>query len=115
VGALLARRNERRSRADDLLAQSLNDAVAAIGEIAMRGGSEARAHYSSAAGRVALHAPPKVVQAWRRFQEEGTTVSKEGRARLVVAVHAARAELGHDPISDSDARVLLFGHDERGQ
>ena len=34
LGARLTRRNDRRSRADDLLARALSDAVAAISDVA---------------------------------------------------------------------------------
>jgi hypothetical protein len=111
LGALLARHNERRSRADDLLTQALNDAVAAIAEVANGGGSDALAHYASATARVALHGPPEVVESWRLFQDEGTTNTESGRVRLVFAVQAARTTLGHQPASDADLRMLLFGSD----
>lgn len=47
LGVLLARRNEQQSRAEDLLTQALNDAVAAIAEVASGGGPNAQAHYAS--------------------------------------------------------------------
>jgi hypothetical protein len=114
LGALLARRNEQQSRAEDLLTQALNDAVAAIAEVASGGGPNAQAHYASASARIALHGPPEVVEAWRRFQDEGNTVTDEGCSQMVVAVQAARKALGHLTISDADLRVLLFGSDRAG-
>jgi hypothetical protein len=48
------------------------------------------------------------------LQDEGTTNTEEGRARLVVAVQAARKALGHKMVSDADLRVLLFGSDRPG-
>jgi hypothetical protein len=86
LGALLTRRNERRSRAEGLLTQALNDAVAAIAEVASGGGDEAQAHYASASARIALHGPPEVVEPWRRFQDEGTTNTEQGRACMMAAV-----------------------------
>jgi hypothetical protein len=59
------------------LTQALNDAVAAIAEAASGGGPNAQAHYASASARIALHGPPEVVDAWRRFQDEGNTVTDE--------------------------------------
>jgi hypothetical protein len=108
LGALLTRRNERRLRADDLLAQALNDAVAAISEVA-GGSGDARALYASAVSRVALHAPPDVVESWRRFQDDATTTTEDGRTRLVAAIQSARTQLGHDPVPDADLHILLFG------
>jgi hypothetical protein len=108
LGALLTRRNERRSRADDLLAQALNDAVAAISEVAS-GSGDAQALYASAVSRVALHAPPDVVESWRHFQDDATTATKDGRARLVTAIQSARMQLGHGSVPDADLHVLLFG------
>jgi hypothetical protein len=109
LGALLTRRNEQQSRAENLLTQALNDAVAAIAEVASGGGPDAQAHYASASARIALHGPPEVVEAWRRFQDEGNTVTNDGRTQMVGAVQAARKALGHRTISDADLRVLLFG------
>jgi hypothetical protein len=42
LGALLARRNEKRSSSERLLTQALNDGVAAIAEIAAGGGADAQ-------------------------------------------------------------------------
>jgi hypothetical protein len=109
LGALLARRNDRRSRTDTLLVQALNDAASAIAEVADGGGSVARVRYASAVSRIALHAPPEVAMAWRRFQDDATTETVDGRARLVSAIQAARVQLGHGHISDMDLHVLLFG------
>jgi hypothetical protein len=109
LGGLLARRNERQSRADGLLTQALNDAVAAIAEVAAGGGYDAQAHYASASARIALHGPREVVESWRYFQDEGTTNTEQGQARLMTAVQVARTALGHGAVSDADMRVLLFG------
>jgi hypothetical protein len=111
LGAMLTRRNERQSRADALLAQALNDAVAAISEVAHHTSPEALARYASAVSRIALHAPPEIVEAWRRFQNDATTVTEDGRVRLVAAIQAARGQLGHGSATDTDVYVLLFGHD----
>lgn len=115
LGALLTRRNERRSRAEGLLTQALNDPVAAIAEIAAGGGKDAQAHYASASARIALHGPPEVVEPWRRFQDEGNTNTERGRACMMAAVQAARKALGHGAVSDADLRVLLFGPGRPGR
>lgn len=109
LGALLTRRNDRRARADVLLVEALNDAVAAIAEVAGGGGPDALIRYASAVSRVALHAPPEVAEAWRRFQDDATTGTLAGRARLLAAIQAARHQLGHGSVSDVDLAVLLFG------
>lgn len=108
----MTRRNKRRSHSEGLLTQALNDAVAAIAEVAAGGSSSAEAHYASA--RIALHGPTEVAESWRRFQDEANTNTEDGRARLVDAMKAARKALGHETVSDDDLRVLLFGSDRRG-
>lgn len=109
-GAFLNRRNDKRARADRLLVDSLNDAVASIAEVAADvGGREAQARYAPAVSRIAVHGSPAVVTAFRRFQDGTTTVTDEGRARLLDAVQAARRELGHKSASSADVAVLLFG------
>lgn len=107
--ALLTRRNERRSRGDDLLAQAANDAIDAISQVAGGTSPDAQARYASAVSRVALHAAPQVVEAWRRFQDDATTETDDGRARMVTAIQSTRAQLGHGYASDADLHVLLFG------
>lgn len=109
LGALLTRSNERRSRDDALLAQALSDAVAAIAEVAFHESREALARYGSAVSRVGLHGTPEVVEAWRRFQDDATTVTEDGRNRLVASIQAARTQLGHGSVTDADLHVLLFG------
>ena len=109
LGARLTRRNDRRSRADDLLARALSDAVAAISDVAAGTVPNAMASYGSAVARIALHSPPEVVQAWRYFQDDATTATEDGRSRLVTALQAARKQLGHRPVSDRELHVLLFG------
>jgi hypothetical protein len=106
--ALLTRRNERRSRRDELLAEAVNDAIHAIAEVAA-GIPAAQARYASAVSRVALHAAPQVMVAWRRFQDDATTETLDGRRRLVAAVQSVRAQLGHGDGTDADLHVLLFG------
>jgi hypothetical protein len=109
LGARLTRRNDRRSRADDLLARALSDAVAAISDVAAGTVPNAMASYGSAVARIALHGPPEVVQAWRYFQDDATTATEDGRSRLVTALQAARKQLGHGSVSDRELHVLLFG------
>jgi hypothetical protein len=92
--ALLTRQNERRSHADELLAQAVNDAIDAIAAVAAGSSPDALACYASAVSRVALH---------------GTTRTDDGRRRLVTAVQSVRAQLGHGNTADSDLHVLMFG------
>ncbi|HEY5193609.1 MAG TPA: hypothetical protein VIJ39_07025 [Solirubrobacteraceae bacterium] len=111
LGAVLTRRNDRGSRADQLLAEAANDAVRAIAYVAASNSTDAEAqtHYASAVSRVAMHATPSVVAAWRSFQDDATTETTEGRTRMVAAIQATRAQLGHGSASDADLHVLLFG------
>jgi hypothetical protein len=106
--ALLTRQNERRSHADELLAQATNDAIDAIALVAA-GHSDAQARYASAVSRVALHGSPRVVATWRTFQDDATTETDDGRRRLVAGVQSVRTQLGHGDAGDSDLHVLMFG------
>ena len=108
LGAFLARHYDRQSRSDTLLAEALDEAVAATSEVA-HGVPHGQARYASAVGRIALHGPPRVVEVWRAFQDDATTETDDGRARMVAAVQAARKHLRHGPVSDTDLHVLLFG------
>jgi hypothetical protein len=107
--ALLTRRNERRSHSDELLAQAVNDAIDAIADVAAGTAPDDLARYASAVSRIALHGSPQVVTAWRRFQNDATTETYDGRDRLVVAVQSVREQLGHGDAADADLPVLLFG------
>ena len=110
LGALLTRNNERRSRGDDLLAQAVNDAIDATADaVRPRPPADARARYASAVARIALHGAPPVVETWRRFQDNATTATDDGRTRMVAAVESVRAQLGHGSVAASDLHVLLFG------
>jgi hypothetical protein len=111
LGAALTRRNDRRSHADALLAEAANDAIRAIAGVASSNSTDAEAlpRYASAVSRVAMHATPSVVAAWRSFQDSATTETAEGRARMVAAIQATRVQLGHGSASDADLHVLLFG------
>jgi type II secretory pathway pseudopilin PulG len=109
LGAMLSRRNERRAQAERLLVEALNDAVRAIASVAGGQGPEAQRLYAAAVSRVALHGSPTVITAFRRFQDDATTVTDEGRNRLLEAIRAARIELGHRAANDEDLWVLLFG------
>lgn len=109
LGALLARRNDQQTARDDLLAAALNDLVAAIADVANGGTEPAQARYASAVSRVALHAPPEVVHAFRGFQDLATTATPHGRAMLVSAVQSSRDGLGHRKARDDDLAKLLFG------
>lgn len=109
LGALLERRNQKKAQAARLLTEALNDAMSAIAEVANRAAPDAQARYASAVSRIALHAPPSLVATFRAFQDDATTVTPDGRARLVAAIQQARKVLGHDPVTDADCAVLLFG------
>jgi hypothetical protein len=110
-GALLARRNDRRSRTDELLAGAVNDAVEAISRVAASNSTDKKAQteYGAALSRIAVHGTPPVVAAWRVFQDEANTGTVVGRKRLVAAIQATRAQLGHGQASGSDLGILLFG------
>jgi hypothetical protein len=56
---------------------------------------------------MAMHGTPPVVATWRSFQDKATTETLEGRALMVAAIQATRAQLGHGPASDDDLHVLL--------
>lgn len=108
IGAYLARRNERRAHADRLLAEALNDLVAAIADVAA-GDQSAQRRYASATSRVALHGSAELVDALRGFQVDATTGTDDGRQRFLAAVQAARQTLGRPAVDDAAARILLFG------
>jgi hypothetical protein len=111
LGATLTRRNDRQSRSDELLAEAVNDAISAIAAVAASNSTDASAQtrYASAVSRIALHAAPRVVTAWRAFQDDATTETGDGRTRMVAAIQATRAQLGHGHASNPDLHVLLFG------
>jgi hypothetical protein len=108
LGAWLARRNEKQASTERLLIEAVNDLVDAVAGVA-QGVPNAQAQYGSALARVALQGSPEVVQAFRHHQEEATTVTPEGRRRLIAAIQQARKELGHQPLDERDLEVLLFG------
>jgi hypothetical protein len=112
LGALLNRQNERRARADLLLVDALNDAVAAIAEVAHSRGASGQSRYASATSRIGLHGSPSVVRAFRRFQDDAETGTQDGRSRLLDAIHVAREELGQAPVDDADLAILVFGPGE---
>jgi hypothetical protein len=96
LGAMLTRRNDRRSHGDVLLADAANDAVRAVAAVASSNSTDAHAQtaYASAVSRLALHGTPPVVAAWRSFQNDATTETTDGRVRMVAAIQATRAQLG---------------------
>lgn len=116
LAAVLTRRNDRRSRGDELLAEAANDAIRAIARVAASNSTDAKAQadYGSAVSRVAMHGRPSVVAAWRSFQDNATTETKEGRTLMVAAIQATRAQLGHGPASDADLHVLLLAQAGHG-
>jgi hypothetical protein len=110
VGAFLTRRNERASSADRLLAEAINDLVAAIAEVTGGSGQDAMNRYASATARVALHGSPEVVEAFYEFQKDANTGTTDGRQRLMAALQVARCDLGHKRIdNEAHLRALLFG------
>jgi hypothetical protein len=108
LGAWLARRNEKRASAERLLVEAVNDVVDGIAGVA-QGIPGAQARYAAALARVALHGSPEVVRAFSHHQEEATTITPEGRSRLVAAMQQARLELGRQRLDQRDIEVLLFG------
>jgi hypothetical protein len=111
LGAWLARRNEQRATAERLLLATLSDVVDAIAAVTAGAGEDAQQRYASATSRLALHASPEVVAAFRRFQDDATTATADGRRRFLAAVQAARRELGSAPADNDDLTVLLWGPD----
>ena len=108
INAALSRRNERRAHADRLLAETLNDLVGSVADVA-GGDAAARRRYASTPARIALYGSPELVAAVRSFQDASTTGTPEGRRRLVAAVQSARRELGRAAVDDEAVHVLLFG------
>jgi hypothetical protein len=102
VVAFLSRRNARNDHADKLLAEALNDLVAALAADA-NGDLEARQRYSAAMSQIVLHGSPELVAAFRAYR------SDPNRELLIAAVQAARRELGRPPVDTADAAMLLFG------
>jgi hypothetical protein len=115
AGGLLSRRNEKKALGERLLVEALDDAGTAVAQVAGGEGRAAQTRYASALKRIALHASPSVILAFRGFQEHGTTETLDGRASLISAVQAARRELGHANAPDEDIAVLLFGHTAAGR
>lgn len=110
LGAVLAQRHNKQATTERLLVEALNDLVGSIAEVS-NGTPGAQARYASAQARIALHGPPAVALAFRRFQDNASTITPDGRAALVAAVQEARRSLGHDVIEDGDLAMLLFGHE----
>lgn len=108
LGGWLARRNEKRATTERLLVEAVSDVVDGIAGVA-QGVAGARARYAAALARVALHGSPEVVRAFRYHQEDGTTITSEGRRRLIAAMQQARLELGRQKLDERDLEVLLFG------
>ena len=108
LGALLARRNEKRAATERLLVEAVSDVVDGIAGVA-QGIPDAQARYAAALARVALHGSPEIVRAFSHHQEDATTITPEGRSRLVAAMQQARLELGRQQIDERDLEILLFG------
>jgi hypothetical protein len=108
LGAWLARRNEKRAATDRLLVEAVSDVVDGIAGVA-QGIPDAQARYAAALARVALHGSPEVVRAFSHHQEDATTITPEGRRRLIAAMQQARLELGRQRLDEQDLEVMLFG------
>jgi hypothetical protein len=108
LGALLARSNEKRAATERLLVEAVSDVVDGIAGVA-HGSPDAQARYAAALARVALHGSPEIVRAFSHHQEDATTITPEGRSRLVAAMQQARMELGRQQLDERDLEVLLFG------
>lgn len=88
--------------------EALDDVVGGISDEANRV-TGAQARYASGMARMALHGSPRMVSTLSHWQREPTTVTPQGRRRLVAAIAEARRELGHDELDDEDIALLLFG------
>jgi hypothetical protein len=108
LGAWLTWRNEKRATTERLLVEAVSDVVDGIAGVA-QGIPDAQARYAAALARVALHGSPEVVHAFSHHQEDATTITPEGRRRLVAAMQQARLELGRQRLDERDLEVLLFG------
>jgi hypothetical protein len=108
LGAWLARRNEKRAATERLLVEAVSDVVDGIAGVA-QGIPDAQARYAAALARVALHGSPEVVRAFSHHQEDATTITPEGRRRLIAAMQQARLELGRQRLDEQDLEVMLFG------
>lgn len=112
LGAWLARRNEKRAATERLLVEAVSDVVDGIAGAA-QGIPNAEARYAAALARVALHGSPEVVRAFSHHREDATTITFEGRRRLLVAMQQARSELGRQRLNERDLEVMLFGLSQR--
>ncbi len=124
-GARLHRHNEKQAQADRLLVETLNDVVDAIsivahytkgspddppaGEPPHANAEEGLLRYASAMSRIALYGSPRVVAAFRRFQDVANTGTTEGRDRYVEAAAHARSDLDRGTANPDDLRMLFFG------
>jgi len=108
LGAWLTRRNEKRATTERLLVEAVSDVVDGIAGVA-HDIPDAQARYAAALARVALHGSPEIVRAFSYHQEDATTITPEGRRRLIAAMQQARLELGHQRLDERNLEVLLFG------
>lgn len=88
--------------------EAVSDVVDGIAGVA-QGIPDAKARYAAAQARIALHGSPEVAQAFGLFQADATTITPDGRRRLVAAMQQARLELGRQRLDERDLEVLLFG------
>jgi hypothetical protein len=116
LGAVPTRRNDRRSRADELLAEAANDAIRAIAYVAASNSTDAQpqTHYASAVSRVAMQATPSVVPLgahskmtprrrrprvvlawWRRSKRHGRN-SATALHLTLISTYCCLAQVGHD-------------------
>lgn len=108
LGAWLARRNEKQAATEPLQIEAINDLVDAVAGVA-HGIPNSRAQYSRLLSGSRYKASPELVRAFRHHQEDATTITPEGRGRLIAAIQQARKEPGHQPLDERDLEVLLFG------
>jgi len=112
LGAWLSRRNEKHAHGERLLVAALSDAVEAVADVAA-GEEQAQRRYAGALARIALYASPQVIGALREFQNDATTLTRDGRERFVTAVQTVRRDLKLRSADREDITVLLFGSSRR--
>jgi hypothetical protein len=90
------------------LVEALNDVVGGVSDVVSRV-PNAKARFASAMSRIGLYGSPELVRAFRLHQEDGTTITPEGRRLFMVALQQARVDLGYPKLDEDDLAVVLFG------
>lgn len=107
-GSWLTRRNEKKATAERLLVEALNDVVGGVSDVVSKvPGAQAR--FGSAMSRIGLYGSPELVRAFRLHQEDGTTITPEGRRLFMAALQQARVDLGYPTLDEDDLAAILFG------